>query len=79
MKKFEVTCAVPVYLTIKVEAETEEDAIDEAGQYMYLTNYAGNGGMDKLCGTSETNVSIEAGEEMLEGKITFSIDVTEEG
>jgi hypothetical protein len=77
MKKFVVTCVLPVYLNIKVEAETEDDAIDEAGQYMYLTNYAGNGGSDKLCGTSESNVSVEGGDEPMEGKITFSIDVEE--
>lgn len=67
MKKFVVNCAIPVHMNIEVEAEDGDAAIEAAYEYMGLTGYAGNGGCNKLVGTAESNVSIEAGDQPLEG------------
>lgn len=67
MPKYEVTCAIPVFLTITVEAEDDEAAEEEASPYMSLTSYAGNGGSHRLVGTYSSHVSISPGDEILEG------------
>lgn len=84
MKKYRVTGAIPVYLNVAVEVEEQEDedetkaaAIEKAFNYMLLEGFCGNGGHGKLIGTRETNVTIEAGCEVLEGKSDFKIDVEE--
>lgn len=48
---------------IKVEADDKEDAINSAYEEVYISSYAGNGGMNKLIGVSETNHSIHADDE----------------
>lgn len=75
MKDYIVNMTMPVYLTIRVEAETPEEAIDEAYELAYIENYVGNGGTDKIVGTRSPNVSLEAGDEVLEGDIHFEVKV----
>lgn len=75
MKDYLVNLTIPVYLTIRVEADDAEDAYEKAYDLAYLDSYVGNGGMDKIVGTNETNVSIEAGEVPLEGDFNFEISV----
>lgn len=74
MKKYEVTVPFPVFVTVKVEAESRDDAIEEAISDAQLTAFAGNGGTDKLVGVYSG--SIEIGECPLEDA-PFSIDVEE--
>lgn len=77
MKKFEVTAALPVFITVTVEAEDEDDAIDAAWESFSLRSYCGNGGIgNKLVGVDAPNVSIEAGEIVIEDEL-FKIDVVE--
>jgi hypothetical protein len=64
--KYVVRCAIPVFLSITVEAEHEEAAIDVAMDSAYLGGFVGNGGTDKLVGTTEENVSLDVGEEVLD-------------
>lgn len=75
-KTYEVNCSIPVHLTIKVDAANEQDAIDKAMEFATLSSYVGNGGSDKLVGTAEACVSIEPGEEVLEGN-DWKISVSE--
>jgi len=76
MKKFAVTAALPVFITATVEAADEEEAVDKAYEFFSLTAFAGNGGTDKLVGVSESNVSIEAGESVIEAS-GFDIEANE--
>ncbi len=76
MRKFSVTAALPVYITVIVDAESGGDAIDKAFEQFYLSAYAGNGGYNKLVGVSESNVSIEAGEYLIKAE-GYEISVTE--
>ena len=58
--KFRVYGTTTVDVTIEVEAEDEESAIEVAYQeFGGLTGYAGNGGTRKLVGTSDRNVSLD--------------------
>lgn len=80
MGKYNVTATIPVFITVTVEADSKEDALDQAyDEGLYLSGYCGNGGSDKLVGTSGSNVSVEAGEIPLEGEFTgkesFKIEV----
>jgi hypothetical protein len=60
MKKYKVQFRTDVWINVEVEAEDENDAIDKAWQEQpCLIGYAGNGGSDKLCGVSGSNLSIE--------------------
>lgn len=76
MPKYKVTAAMPVYVSVTVEAENETDAEDIAMQEMSLTSFAGNGGSDKLVGVYETHVSIEPGEDIIEG-CGYTVEVEE--
>jgi hypothetical protein len=61
MKTWKVYGTVPISVTVTVEAETAEEAIEAAyDEFDGLTQYAGNGGFGKLVGTSSPNVSLEA-------------------
>lgn len=61
MKKWKVYGTARVGVTVTVEAETAEEAIDAAyDEFNGLTGYAGNGGTGKLVGTSSSNVSLDA-------------------
>lgn len=77
MKKFRVTAAIPVFVSIEVEAENEEDAIEAAHEGgFYLTSFIGNGGSDKLVGVCGNNMSVEPGEEVLDSG-GFNVEATE--
>ena len=76
MKKYRVNIPYAVFVTVDVEAENEEQAIDKAFEDGYLTGFCGNGGTDKLVGVTGSNVSIEHGEEALEIE-PFKIEVYE--
>jgi len=64
MTKFRVYGVVPVSVCIEVEADDEDSAITAAyEQFDGLTGYCGNGGSDKLVGTTQSEVSIEPQDE----------------
>ena len=75
--KYFVRAVVPAFLTVEVEAEDKESAIELALDDMSLCNFAGNGGTDKIIGTTSENVSIEAGDMPLDGEIKFDIEAEE--
>lgn len=57
--KFRVLGETTAFVSIEVEAETAEEAIDVACQELdCLTSYAGNGGIDKLIGVSMRKASV---------------------
>lgn len=54
---------VNVGVTIEVQAESKEEAIEIAeNEFSELVPFAGNGGMDRLVGTDLDNVSLETGD-----------------
>lgn len=60
MKTYTVHGVTKVAVTIEVEAESAQAAIDLAyEQFDGLTGFCGNGGTDKLVGTTHPNVSLE--------------------
>jgi len=61
MKKFKVPFNVTCTIYVWVEAETKEEAIDLAYDEVYLDQYVGNGGNNKLIGVSDENMSVEPG------------------
>ena len=68
MATFKVNCSIPVHLTIEVDAEDAEEAIEKSDALAHLESYAGNGArFGKLIGTSARNVTLEAGDYVLEG------------
>lgn len=72
MKTFNVYGSTTVLFTMEVEAEDAEQAKDLAyNDFEALSGYAGNGGSDKLVGTTLWNVSLEPSED-------FTIDEVEE-
>lgn len=75
MSKYRVTIPFAVWVSLEVEGEDKESAIDTALDEVYLTGYCGNNGTDKLIGV--TTGSIEAGEEFIDGTITLNIDAEE--
>ena len=72
--KYRVTVPYAVFVTVEVEAESKQDAEDAACDEIYISNFCGNGGSDKLIGVTEG--SIEAGDTPLEDS-GFSIGVEE--
>lgn len=62
--KFRVYGTATIGITITVEAEDIEEAIDNAhDEFNGLRSYVGNGGRDKLIGVQESNVSIDPGDD----------------
>lgn len=62
MAKYNVMGSVPVFITIEVEADSAEGAIEVAyNEFECLSGYCGNGGIDKLVGTTQQEVSLDAG------------------
>lgn len=62
--KYDVHGTMTVVVTITVEAESGEEAIEKANEeFGGVNSYAGNGGCDKLIGVRGSNESIEADEE----------------
>lgn len=55
MKKYIVTGYTRVTVEVTVEAENEEEAIEKAYDNIYISNYCGNGGVDKLIGVCDTD------------------------
>lgn len=65
--KYEVYGTIKVHVTFTVDAENEESAIEKAmDECDGLTAYAGNGGMDKIVGTSDSRVSLAVEDEYAE-------------
>lgn len=56
-----VTGKAEVSVYIRIEAGSEEEAIEKANEeFGGITSYCGNGGMDKLIGVDGINESIDA-------------------
>lgn len=56
-----VTGKTEVNVYIRIEAESEEDAMKKAyDEFSGISSYAGNGGTDKLIGVAMENESIDA-------------------
>ena len=62
MNKYKVTIPFVCFVSVEVEAEDKEDAVDVAYDEASLQTFAGNGGWDKLIGVSSSNHTVEAGE-----------------
>lgn len=61
MKKFRVSVPYVVWVSVEVDAEDQESAIEASFEEAFLTGYCGNGGTDKLVGVSG-GASVEAGD-----------------
>lgn len=59
--KYNVTIPFLIWAIVEVEADDENEAIDEALNDTALTTYCGNGGSSKLCGTY-CHADIEVGD-----------------
>lgn len=77
MKKYRVVIPFPVWVSVVVEADTPEEAEEVALGEVYLDQYAGNGGTDKIIGVRNSNMSVEAGECPIENCDGFPIDTQE--
>lgn len=68
MKKYLVTGKVAAFISVELEAENEEEAIEKAYEECSgPTNFIGNGGYDKLigvCDTDNADVSIACDDEV---------------
>lgn len=68
MKKYIVTGKVTAYISVELEAESKEEAIEMAYEECSgPMNFVGNGGTDKLigvCDTDSATVSINCDEEI---------------
>ena len=62
MKKWNVYGSASIGVTMSVEAETKEEAMQKAyEEFPGLTNFAGNGGTDRLVGVYDGECSLDAG------------------
>jgi hypothetical protein len=80
MKTYRVSGAIPVYIDVMVEADSEDEAEELAAGHLHLSNYVGNDGNgEKLIGTREKCVELTAVDdvEFLEDN-GFSITVEEQ-
>ena len=60
-RKYRVKGRVSVDVTIEVEADSAEEALEVANDELCgLNQYVGNGGMDKLIGVDGDNESVDA-------------------
>jgi hypothetical protein len=65
MKQYKVTGSTYCIVTVIVEAENEDDAIEIADEkFSGITSFCGNGGVDKLIGVSGDDESIYCDGEM---------------
>ena len=68
MKKYIVSGKVTAYISVELEAENEEEAIEKAYEECSgPMSFIGNGGYDKLigvCDTDNANVSIACDDEV---------------
>lgn len=63
MAKYRVVLETKCYVTVELEADTKEDAIEKAVDECYVSSFAGNGGYSKLIGVTdsdEATLTIEA-------------------
>ena len=61
MPKYQASVPFVFYAEVKnIEADSPEDALDKAMSDTYISIYCGNGSCDKLIGTDQANISIEA-------------------
>ncbi len=63
MAKYRIPFKGTIWVSLEIEAETKDEAIEIAEQEAYVSSYCGNGGCDKLVGVSpidEGEISIEA-------------------
>lgn len=59
MKKYIVTGKVTAFISVEIEAENEEEAIEKAYEECSgPMNFVGNGGCDKLIGVCDTDDAI---------------------
>lgn len=64
MPKFKVPFKVQVTVYVDVDADNKEDAIEKAGEEVYLEGYVGNGGKgDKIVGVSDENMTVYPSED----------------
>jgi len=67
MPRYEVRIPYCLWMTVKVEADDQEAAIDAAFDVDYPSHYCGNGGTgDKLVGVSDRDASVEVCDEPLD-------------
>lgn len=78
MKNYRVYIPYAVYVCVEVKADNEEQAKEMAIDQSYIDSYCGNGGMDKLIGVRDSNMSIEINDDYLDGNCKFSIQVEEQ-
>lgn len=68
MKKYIVTGKVTAFISVELEAENEEEAIEKAYEECSgPMDFVGNGGCDKLigvCNTDSADISIECNDEV---------------
>lgn len=68
MKKYIVTGKVTAFISVEIEAESKEEAIEKAYEECSgPMSFVGNGGCDKLigvCNTDNADVSIECDDEV---------------
>lgn len=65
MKKYIVTGKVTAFISVKIEAESKEEAIEMAYEECSgPSSFVGNGGYDKLIGVDGDNVSISCDNEV---------------
>lgn len=77
MKKYLVSIPYCVWVSVEVEADSKEDAIDAAYEDGHVGGYAGNGGTGKLIGVTGENVSISTPDDSLDGVCGFECEVEE--
>ena len=65
MKKYIVSGKTTAFISVKIEAESKEEAIEMAYEECSgPTSFVGNGGYDKLIGVDGDNVSISCDDEV---------------
>ena len=66
--KYKVPFKTKVFITVTVEAENEDDAVEKAWDHVGggLLRYIGNGGSDQLVGVYDPAVSLFPSEEVEE-------------
>ncbi len=68
--KYRVDMVYALNVTVEIEADDKDDAVELAIDKAYITAYAGNGGSSgKLVGTSDPDVYVEAGDCPFEGEV----------
>lgn len=78
MSQYIVRVPYVVWASITVEAEDSDAAIEQAVEHTTLGGYVGNGGYNKLCGTSHPDVSVQACDEALDDeRIKIEVERTD--